>query len=103
MHHAHHLELTVGPEPTVIDRVVGVCRERRCRIVGLHYVAADAHAPGVVRLAVVAPPARVRLLGDRLAGLVDVRAVDRVASIPRVRPASHDAHAARRAAAERRR
>jgi acetolactate synthase small subunit len=75
MHQPHVLELTVGPEPGVIDRVVGVCRARRCRIVALHYVAADVHAPGTVRLIVSAPASRVRALEHRLGTLVDVLAV----------------------------
>jgi acetolactate synthase small subunit len=76
MHQPHVFELTVGPQAGVIDRIVGLCRARRCRIVALHYLAADAHAPGVVRLAVSAPAARTRLLGERLRALVDVLGVE---------------------------
>ncbi len=100
MRHTHHLHLTVGPEPGVLDRIVGVCRARRCVILALHFLAADAHAPGAVRLSVSAPPARVDLLAARLAGLVDVRAVEREHGPRRARAT---AHAPRLVTAERRR
>jgi acetolactate synthase regulatory subunit len=100
MHHTHHLHLTVGPEPGVLDRIVGACRARRCVILALHFLAADAHAPGAVRLSVSAPPARVDLLAARLAGLVDVRAVEHEHGPRRARPT---AHAPRLVSAERRR
>ena len=76
MHQPHQFELSVGPAAGVIDRVVGVCRARRCPIVALHYKAADVHAPGVLRVVVDAPPTRTRLLERRLRALVDVLAVE---------------------------
>lgn len=46
MHHnAHHLELTVGDTPLVLDRVVSLCRARQCTIAALHFEAADRHRP----------------------------------------------------------
>ena len=66
----------------------------------LHFLAADLHAPGAVRLSVSAPPARVDLLAARLATLVDVRAVEREHGPRRARP---PASAARLVTAERRR
>ncbi|MEA2323401.1 MAG: hypothetical protein QOD81_3251 [Solirubrobacteraceae bacterium] len=78
MHPTHHLELTVGDTPLVLDRIVSLCRARMCTIVALHFEAADRHRPGRVSVTLRAAPARVRLAAERLAGLVGVQAVEHV-------------------------
>lgn len=63
----HTIELTLDPtEPTVLQRLIVLCRARGCSIVGLDY------RPASATLTVDASPGRVALLGDRLRSLVGV-------------------------------
>ena len=78
MHHTHHLELTVADTPLVLDRVVSVCRARRCAIVALRYEAADRHRPGRVLATLAADGQRLRLATQRLASMPGVLAVAHV-------------------------
>jgi acetolactate synthase small subunit len=73
--HTHHLELTVADTPLVLDRIVAVCRARRCTIVALRFEAADRHRPGRVHATLEADPRRARLATQRLASLPGVLAV----------------------------
>jgi acetolactate synthase regulatory subunit len=77
MNSSHRLELSVAAAPLVVDRVVSVCRARRCPIVALDFQAGDRHRSGSIALTVDANGARARLLEDRLAALADVLAVGR--------------------------
>jgi acetolactate synthase regulatory subunit len=78
MHDTHHLELTLTGAPIVLDRVVSLCRARRCTIVALHFEAGDRHRPGRASVTVRAPARMVRLAAERLAGLPDVLSVEYV-------------------------
>ena len=75
MHHTHHLELTVTDTPLVLDRIVGVCRARRCAIAALRFEAADRHRPGRVLVTIEADASRARLATQRLAAMPGVLAV----------------------------
>jgi acetolactate synthase small subunit len=75
VHHTHHLELTVADTPFVLDRVVSVCRARRCAILALRYEAADRHRPGRVLATLAADGQRLRLATQRLASMPGVLAV----------------------------
>ena len=75
MHHTHHLELTVADTPLVLDRIVSLCRARRCTITALRFEAADRHRPGRVLVTMEADATRVRLATQRLAAMPDVLAV----------------------------
>ena len=75
MHHTHHLELTVADAPLVLDRVVTLCRARRCTITALRYEAADRHRPGRVLLGFEADATRARVVTQRLAAMPGVLAV----------------------------
>lgn len=79
MHHnAHHLELTVGDTPLVLDRVVSLCRARQCTIAALHFEAADRHRPGRVVATLRGDARRARLVAQRLRALPGVLAVAHV-------------------------
>jgi acetolactate synthase small subunit len=73
--HTHHLELTVADTPLVLDRIVSLCRGRRCAIVALRFEAADRHRPGRVSATIEADARRARLAAQRLAALPGVLAV----------------------------
>jgi acetolactate synthase small subunit len=73
--HTHHLELTVADTPLVLDRIVSLCRGRRCTIVALRFEAADRHRPGRVSATIEADGRRARLVAQRLAALPGVLAV----------------------------
>jgi acetolactate synthase small subunit len=75
VHHTHHLELTVADTPLVLDRIVSVCRARRCTILALRYEAADRHRPGRVYATLAADTRRARLATQRLAAMPGVLAV----------------------------
>ena len=75
MHQTHHLELTVTDAPLVLDRIVSVCRARRCAIRALRYEAADRHRPGRVIATIEADAPRARLATQRLAAMPGVLAV----------------------------
>jgi acetolactate synthase small subunit len=75
VHHTHHLELTVADTPLVLDRIVSVCRARRCTILALRYEAADRHRPGRVLATIAADAQRARLATQRLAAMPGVLAV----------------------------
>ena len=75
MRHTHHLELTVTDTPLVLDRIVSVCRARRCAILALRYEAADRHRPGRVLATIEADAQRARLATQRLAAMPGVLAV----------------------------
>ena len=83
MNHTHHLELTVTDAPLVLDRVVSVCRARRCTITALRYEGADRHRPGRVLVTIEADAMRARLATQRLAAMPGVLAV--ATSAPRAR------------------
>jgi acetolactate synthase small subunit len=72
VHQTHRLELTVTAEPTVLDRIVGLCRARQCPIVSLHFQAPGRHRPGRLTVGFTADERRARLVTERLASLVDV-------------------------------
>ena len=82
MHHIHHLELTVGDAPLMLDRIVSLCRARRCTIVALRFEAADRHRPGRALVTVDADARRVRLAIQRLAAMPGVLAVAQCGSSP---------------------
>jgi acetolactate synthase small subunit len=75
VHHTHHLELTVTDTPLVLDRIVSVCRARRCAILALRYEAADRPRPGRVLATIEADAQRARLATQRLAAMPGVLAV----------------------------
>jgi acetolactate synthase regulatory subunit len=75
VHHSHHLELTVTDTPLVLDRIVSVCRARRCAIVALRFEAADRHRPGRALLTIDADARRARLATQRLTAMPGVLAV----------------------------
>ena len=75
MRHTHNLELTVTDTPLVLDRVVAICRARRCAIVTLRFAAADRHRPGRVHVTIEADARRARLATQKLASLPGVLAV----------------------------
>jgi acetolactate synthase small subunit len=75
VHHTHHLELTVADTPLVLNRIVSVCRARRCTILALRFEAADRHRPGRVLATVEADSKRVRLATQRLSAMPGVLAV----------------------------
>jgi acetolactate synthase small subunit len=75
MHHTHHLELTVADAPLMLDRVVSLCRARRCTITALRFEAADRHRPGRVILTIEADAVRARLAVQRLRALPGVLSV----------------------------
>jgi acetolactate synthase small subunit len=75
VHHTHHLELTVADTPLILDRIVSLCRARRCTIAALRFEAADRHRPGRVRLTLEADARHVRIVIQRLAGAPGVLAV----------------------------
>ena len=81
-HDHHHLEMTVADTPLVLDRIVGLCRARRCAIVALRFEAADRHRPGRVLATVHGDTRRVRLVVQRLAALPGVLAVAQWGSSP---------------------
>jgi acetolactate synthase regulatory subunit len=83
VHHTHHLELTVADTPLVLDRIVSVCRGRRCTIVALRFEAADRHRPGRVSATIEADRSRARLAVQRLAGVPGVLAVAHAGSCER--------------------
>jgi acetolactate synthase small subunit len=73
--HTHHLELTVADMPLVLDRIVSLCRSRRCAIVALRFEAADRHRPGRVLVTIEADTTRARLVTQKLAAMPGVIAV----------------------------
>jgi acetolactate synthase small subunit len=73
--HTHHLELTVADTPLVLDRIVSLCRTRRCTIAGLRFEAADRHRPGRVLATIEADATRARLAMHNLAAMPGVLAV----------------------------
>jgi hypothetical protein len=73
--HVHHLELTVDDAPLVLDRIVSLCRARRCAITALRFDAADRHRPGRVRVTFEADARHARIASGRLAALPGVLAV----------------------------
>jgi hypothetical protein len=83
VHHTHHLELTVTDAPLMLDRIVSLCRSRRCTITALRYEAADRHRPGRVLVTIEADATRARLATQRLAAMPGVLAV--ATSAPRSR------------------
>ena len=78
MRHTHHLELTVADMPLVLDRIVSLCRARRCTIAALRFEAADRHRPGRVLATIEADARRARLAAQRLRALPGVLAVAHV-------------------------
>jgi acetolactate synthase small subunit len=76
--HTHHLELTVADTPLVLDRIVSLCRARRCTIVALRFEAADRHRPGRLLATVEADAKRLRIVTGRLLALPGVLAVAHV-------------------------
>jgi acetolactate synthase small subunit len=72
----HRFEITVTDSPSVLDRIVAVCRSRQCTIVSLHFQAADRHRPGHVSVTMDGTARMARLAVDRLERLVDVVAVE---------------------------
>jgi acetolactate synthase regulatory subunit len=76
--HTHHLELTVADTPLVLDRIVSVCRGRRCAIVALRFEAADRHRPGRALVAIEADATRARLATQNLAAMPGVLAIAHV-------------------------
>jgi acetolactate synthase small subunit len=80
----HHLELTVADTPLVLDRVVSLCRARRCAIVALRFAAADRHRPGRVLVALEADATRARLVTQNLAAMPGVLAVATAGARPRI-------------------
>jgi acetolactate synthase regulatory subunit len=75
VHHTHRLELTVTAAPLVLDRIVSVCRARRCAITALRFEAADRHRPGRVLVTIEADAAQARVATQRLSGMPGVLAV----------------------------
>ena len=75
MHQTHHLELTVADTPLVLDRIVSLCRTRRCAIAALRFEAADRHRPGRVLMTIEADATRARLATHNLASMPGVLAV----------------------------
>jgi acetolactate synthase small subunit len=75
VHHTHHLELTVTDAPLVLDRIVSLCRARRCTIAALRFEAADRHRPGRVLVTIEADSTRARVVTQRLAAMPGVLAV----------------------------
>ena len=73
--HTHHLELTVADTPLVLDRIVSLCRTRRCAIAALRFEAADRHRPGRVLMTIEADATRARLAKHNLASMPGVLAV----------------------------
>jgi acetolactate synthase small subunit len=73
--HTHHLEITVADAPLVLDRIVSLCRARRCTIGALRFEAADRHRPGRVLVTIDADSTRVRLVTQKLAAMPGVLAV----------------------------
>lgn len=75
----HHLELTLSPtDPTVLERILTLCRSRRCAVTALRFV-----GEGDVQrawLSVDAEPHRVALLTARIDSLIGVLATASVAS-----------------------
>ncbi|WP_320669267.1 hypothetical protein [Patulibacter defluvii] len=63
----HTIDLTLDPrEPTVLQRIVVLCRARGCAIAALDY------RPARATLTLDGPAGRVALVGDRLRSLVGV-------------------------------
>jgi acetolactate synthase regulatory subunit len=80
MYQSHHFELTVAADDAMaLERIVGLCRARRCPIVALEFVAAQPHRTGELQLTVEARGDRARLLAHLLSGLVGVRGLRRPA------------------------
>ena len=80
MYQSHHFELTVADDDEMaLQRIVGMCRARRCPIVALEFVAAQPHRAGALHLTVEARGDRAQLLAHLLSGLVGVRALRRPA------------------------
>jgi acetolactate synthase regulatory subunit len=65
-----HLELDVLDHRSVLMRVVGVCHQRGCEVVYLHYD--QAATAGRIAVAVQGESSRVERLGLWLSGLVHV-------------------------------
>ena len=68
----HSLELVVTDGLFVLDRIVSVCRSRRCTVLWLRFDAADRHRSGRVSLGLRADERRARLATRHLAELVEV-------------------------------
>jgi acetolactate synthase small subunit len=94
--HTHHLELTVADTPLVLDRIVSLCRARRCTIVRLRFEAADRHRPGRLLATVEADAKRLRIVTGRLLALPGVLAVAHVRG-ERVHVEGHNAGVTERA------
>jgi acetolactate synthase regulatory subunit len=71
----HSLELVVTDGPVVLDRIVSVCRSRRCTVLWLRFHAADRHRSGRVSIGLRADERRARLATRHLAELVEVLGV----------------------------
>jgi acetolactate synthase regulatory subunit len=75
----HHLELTLVPtDPMALERVLVLCRARRCPIVALRFDADD--EGGRVLLTVDGEPGRLALLTHRIDALIGVRTTAPVGS-----------------------
>jgi acetolactate synthase small subunit len=75
-----NLELHLGEAQDALMRVLGLLQRRRCRVVGVDYVARDRHYPGRLVICVETPPGRGDCVERWLANLVDVVAVESHAS-----------------------
>ena len=73
-----NLELQLGDSQDALLRVLGLLQRRRCRVVGVDYVARDRHYPGRFVICVEPPPGRAGCVERWLANLVDVVGVESV-------------------------
>lgn len=75
----HHIELTLTPtDPTVLERVLTLCRARRCAVTALRFVSDEDGQRAW--LTIDAEPQRAALLTARVDSLVGVLATASVAS-----------------------
>lgn len=75
----HHLELTLSPtDPTALERILTLCRSRRCAITALRFVSDDELQRAW--LTIDAEPQRAALLIARIDGLIGVLATASAAS-----------------------
>jgi acetolactate synthase small subunit len=70
------LALEVTASDDVLPRVLGLLQRRRCRVIGVDYVARDRHYPGRLVIAVETPPDRAHCVEGWLGNLVDVIGVE---------------------------
>jgi hypothetical protein len=71
-----NLELQLGESQDALLRVLSLLQRRRCRVLGVDYVARDRHYPGRFVICVEAPPGRTGCVERWLANLVDVVTVE---------------------------